>query len=150
MPRLTKLAKLAVKALEDLKGVEIKVLDVMKLTTITDFMIIATGTSSRHVKSLAQAVVDVAKESGERPLGIEGLNEGEWALVDLGSVVVHVMQVQARAHFQLEKLWEMKPAAEREEEAKPKAKKAKPKAKAAAKAKPKKPAAKRPARFKLP
>lgn len=129
MPRLTKLAKIAVGAIEDLKGLDVKVLDVKKLTTITDFMIIATGTSNRHVKSMANAVIEKAKEEGERPLGVEGLDQGEWALVDLGSVVVHVMQVQSRAHFQLEKLWEMKPAAERAEESeKPKPKRARKKA----------------------
>lgn len=132
MPRLTKLAKLAVEALEDLKGIDIKVMDVKKLTTITDWMIVATGTSNRHVKSLAGNVIARSKDAGERPLGVEGLDQGEWALVDLGSVVVHVMQLQARAHFQLEKLWEMKPADERAATAeKPKAKR-KPRKSAAA------------------
>lgn len=103
------LAQLAVDALEDVKGQEIKVIDVMKLTTITDTMIICTGTSSRHVKSLADSVIQKAKENGHRPNGIEGLEQGEWALVDLGGVVVHVMQVQARAFYQLEKLWDVQP-----------------------------------------
>lgn len=103
--KLTKLGKVAVHALEDLKGQDIKVLDVRKLTTVTDTMIVCTGTSNRHVKSLAQNVVEDAKKAGFRPLGIEGQEAGEWVLVDLGDVVVHVMQLQPRAFYQLEKLW---------------------------------------------
>lgn len=104
MPRLTKLASLAVKALEDLKALEITVIDVSRHTTVTDWWIICTGTSNRHVKSLAENVVLKAKEAGERPRSIQGLEKSEWVLVDLGSVVVHVLQLQARAHYQLEKL----------------------------------------------
>lgn len=100
------LGALAVAALEDLKAVDIRVLDVSKLTTITDIMVIATGTSNRHAASLAHSVIDKAKESGHRPVGVEGLNEGEWVLVNLGGVIVHVMQAQARAFYQLEKLWD--------------------------------------------
>lgn len=100
------LGALAVTALEDLKAVDIRVLDVSKLTTITDIMVIATGTSNRHAASLAHSVIDKAKESGHRPVGVEGLNEGEWVLVNLGGVIVHVMQAQARAFYQLEKLWD--------------------------------------------
>jgi ribosome-associated protein len=100
------LGALAVAALEDLKAVDIRVLDVSKLTTITDIMVIATGTSNRHAASLAHSVIDKAKENGHRPVGIEGLNEGEWVLVNLGGVIVHVMQAQARAFYQLEKLWD--------------------------------------------
>lgn len=104
-PKQSRLATIAVHALEDLKGQDIKVLDVQKLTTVTDTMIMCTGTSNRHVKSLAQNVWRDAKEAGFQPLGIEGEDAGEWVLVDLGGVVVHVMQAQARAHYQLEKLW---------------------------------------------
>ena len=102
------LTKLAVAAIEDLKGQDIKVLDVRNLTTITDAMVICTGTSSRHVKSIADAVAQRCKEKGLRPRGVEGLEQGEWVLVDLGSIVVHVMQLQARVFYQLEKLWDIK------------------------------------------
>lgn len=100
------LAELAIAALDDLKGVDIKRLDVRGLTTITDVMVIATGTSNRHASSLAHSVIDKAKQAGTRPIGVEGLNEGEWVLVNLGGVIVHVMQAQARAFYQLEKLWD--------------------------------------------
>lgn len=151
MQKPTKLVQLAKHALEDLKGSDIKLLDVAHLTTVTDWMIICTGTSTRHVKSLADNVADTAREAGFRPLGIEGGESSEWVLVDLGSLVVHVMQAQARVHYQLEKLWDIAPP-EPVEEPKPKKvpkpKAAKPKASkkpAAKKAAAKKPAAKKPA-----
>jgi ribosome-associated protein len=74
-------------------------------------MVIATGRSERHVKSLAQSVITSAKEAGHPPRGSEGQLGGEWVLVDLGDVVVHVMQAQARAFYQLEKLWDVPPMA---------------------------------------
>lgn len=122
MPRNTKplspLAKLAITAIEDLKGQDVTILDVQPLTTVTDTMIVCTGTSTRHAKSLAQSVVEKAKEAGHRPLGVEGMDQGDWVLVDLGGVVVHAMQAQARAFYQLEKLWAL--AEPVEAEAKPK------------------------------
>lgn len=102
-----KLTDLVVEALDDLKGQQIKVLDVHGLTTITDRMIVASGRSDRQVKALANSVVEKAKAAGVSPRGVEGDREGEWILVDLGDVVVHVMQPQARAFYQLEKLWNM-------------------------------------------
>jgi len=83
---------------------DIQVIDVSAVTTITDRMIIASGRSSRQVKSLADKVVAVAKEQGVQPLGVEGEN-GEWVLVDLGYVIAHLMHPTTRAYYQLEKLW---------------------------------------------
>ncbi len=95
-------------ALEDLKGQDLRVLDVEPLTTITSRMVICTGTSARHVKALADNVIMEAKHAGHQPLGVEGQEGGEWILVDLGDVVVHVMNAQARAFYQLEKLWDLR------------------------------------------
>lgn len=92
--------------LDDVKAEDIKVIDVHKKTDITDYMVIATGKSQRHVKSLAEHVVEEVKKHDFRPLGMEGQDSGEWVLVDLGDVVVHIMQAQTRAFYQLEKLWE--------------------------------------------
>lgn len=101
------LLKLALDALHDLKAVNVKVLDVADRTTITDHMVIASGTSDRHVKAMADAVDIAAREAGHPALGKEGLREGEWALVDLGGVIVHLMQPRARDFYNLEKLWSM-------------------------------------------
>ena len=99
------LLALVIDALEDLKGVDIKVLDVTDMTSITDRMVVVGGTSTRHVKSLADHVVLKAKQAGNPPLGIEGEQGGEWVLIDLGDVVVHVMLPPVRAFYALEKLW---------------------------------------------
>lgn len=101
------LADLVVDALEDLKGLDIHVLDVRGRCNFADFMVFASGTSDRHLKALAASVTDKAKAAGVRPMGIEGddVASTEWVLVDLVDVVVHIMLPQARDHYQLEKLW---------------------------------------------
>lgn len=99
------LVKLAIAALEDIKAQDITTIDVRDKTSITDYMVIASGTSSRHVKSLVDNVLEKVKEQGVRPLGSEGLDTGEWALLDLGDIVVHVMLPTARQFYDLERLW---------------------------------------------
>lgn len=101
------LVALAEATLDDLKAGDVRVLDVRRLTTITDFMIIASGTSDRHVKSMADRLVERAKQAGHPPLGIEGHEHGEWVLVDLQDVVVHIMQPRVRDFYKLENLWEL-------------------------------------------
>jgi ribosome-associated protein len=92
-------------ALDDLKALEPVTLDVRELSSVTDYLLVASGTSSRHVKSLAENVLMKAKASGVRPLGVEGERIGEWVLVDFGDVVVHVMQPSTRSFYDLERLW---------------------------------------------
>ena len=103
------LKALVVDALDDLKAVNTVTLDVTGLTDVMDYLVIASGTSNRHVKSLADNVCLEAKKQGERALGVEGEDAGEWVLVDLSSVIVHVMLEQTRDLYQLEKLWSAKP-----------------------------------------
>ena len=100
----------AQQALEDLKAVDPVVLDVRELRAVKDWLVVASGTSSRHVKSLADNVMMKAKEQGVRPLGVEGERVGEWVLVDFGDVVVHVMQPAARSFYDLERLWSVQAA----------------------------------------
>ncbi|TDR54920.1 ribosome-associated protein [Halomonas ventosae] len=99
------LKTLVIDALEDLKAQDIAVLDVSRLTSVTDLMVVASGTSSRHVAALADNVVQAAKEQGIPPLGIEGENGADWVLVDLGNLVVHVMLPETRQLYDLERLW---------------------------------------------
>lgn len=105
----TELKTLAETSLDDMKAVEVTVIDVADRTTVTDWMIVAGGTSQRHVKSLANEVIIKSKENGVRPVGIEGESEGDWILVDLGDVIVHVMTRETRDFYALEKLWTMEP-----------------------------------------
>lgn len=100
------LQKIAIGALEDLKAIDIVAIDVRALTTITDTMIICTGRSNRHVVSLAQNVVTEAKKHKASFIHMEGEREGEWVIVDLGDVVVHIMQAATREFYSLEDLWE--------------------------------------------
>lgn len=97
--------KNVVDALDEVKGVDIRVLDVREKSSFADLMVIATGTSDRHVKALAGKVQEKCREAGERPIGVEGEREGQWVLIDLADVVVHVMTAQTRDFYNLEKLW---------------------------------------------
>lgn len=92
-------------ALEDIKGFDITVLDVQKLTSMTTYMIVASANSSRQAKSLADNVREKLKELGVEIRGIEGEKEGEWVLVDLGDIIVHIMLPATRAYYNLEQLW---------------------------------------------
>ncbi|MGL4455578.1 MAG: ribosome silencing factor [Plesiomonas sp.] len=91
--------------IDDLKGQQITALNVQGKSSITDYMVICTGTSNRHVISVAEYVAKEAKLAGVEPMGIEGTQTGDWVIVDLGDVIVHVMQEESRAAYQLERLW---------------------------------------------
>jgi ribosome-associated protein len=99
------LCTLIVDALEDIKAQDIVQLDVRDMTTVTDYMIVASGTSNRHVKALVENVAEKAKEAGHKPIGVEGEEGGEWVLLDLQDALVHVMQPRVREFYNLEKLW---------------------------------------------
>lgn len=92
-------------ALEELKARDVREIDVRGKTSIADLLIIASGTSTRHVKSLADEVVKFVKRAGMLPLGVEGQSEAEWVLVDLGDIIVHVMLPRIREFYGLERLW---------------------------------------------
>ncbi len=100
-----RLLEIVIAALEDIKGVDIRVIDVRGLTSITDRMVIASGTSTRHIKALAENVVLEAKRNGFPALGVEGEDTTGWILVDLSDVVVHIMMPETREFYALEKLW---------------------------------------------
>ncbi len=101
--------KAVVAALEDIKARDITTLNVKKLTSMTDYMVIASGESSRQVKALARNVVDKLKQAGAEIVGMEGEETGEWVLVDLGNVIVHVMHPAVREYYNLEELWTAAP-----------------------------------------
>ena len=100
------LLQVVLNTLDNSKGHDVKVIDVRDKTSITDFMVIASGTSERHVRALADHVVEESKKNEIMPLGVEGETTGEWVLVDLGEIVVHVMKPQIREFYQLEKFWQ--------------------------------------------
>ncbi len=104
-----KLCELIIDSLEDGKARDIVNLDVRDLTTMTDYMVVASGTSNRHVRALANAVADKAREAGHRPIGIEGEEGSEWVLLDLQDALVHVMLPRVREFYNLEKLWSLRP-----------------------------------------
>lgn len=103
------LKDLVVNALDDMKAKDIVCLDVKPLTSMADYMVVASGTSNRHVKSMADHVVETSKKHGILPNGVEGQTGSEWVLVDLGDVIAHVMLPDTRKFYDLEKLWSMSP-----------------------------------------
>jgi len=103
------LTNLVIEALDDIKAQNIVKLDVRDMTTVTDYMVVASGTSSRHVKALADNVAEKAKEAGHAAIGVEGEDGGEWVLLDLQDALVHVMLPKVRAFYNLEKLWSIVP-----------------------------------------
>jgi len=104
------LSELVVDALDDIKGQDIVKLDVRDMTTVTDYMVVASGTSNRHVQALAENVAEKAKAAGHKPIGVEGESGGEWVLLDLQDTLVHVMLPKVREFYNLEKLWSLSPA----------------------------------------
>ena len=104
-----KLINIVLDALEEVKGKDIVTLNVTNLTDVMDTMIVASGNTSRQVKALANSVIEDAKKAGFQPIGVEGVDSGEWVLVDLGDIVIHVMQPTIREFYELEKLWSMRP-----------------------------------------
>jgi ribosome-associated protein len=113
---------MATKAIEDIKGQDILCLNVQKLTQITDYMIIVTGTSTTHLRSMADELSRQIKASGQRVVGEEGREQAEWILVDLGGVVVHIMLARTRALYSLEDLWNFDSTVPAAVERKPRAK----------------------------
>ena len=103
------LTELVVDALDDIKGKDIVILDVGELTDVADTMVVASGTSNRQVKALADNVIERCKKAGFRPIGVEGMDGSEWVLVDYGDVILHVMLPATRDFYELEKLWSIRP-----------------------------------------
>lgn len=114
----TELSEIVVEAVKDMKGQSIRCINVERLTSITDYMVIVTGTSSTHLKALAESASKSVKDAGQEVLGVEGKLASEWVLVDLGVVVLHLMLAPVRALYNLEELWnfETKPAADADSE----------------------------------
>ena len=110
-PEVQTCLKVVHEALLDVKAKEIIAMDVSEISNLSDAMVIASGTSTRHIKALADNVAEEARKAGFRPLGVEGERDAEWILIDLGLVVVHVMLPTARKFYDLESLWRVNPAA---------------------------------------
>ena len=106
------LCDFVIDALEEVKARDIVKLDVRAMTTVTDYMIVASGTSNRHVKALADAVFEKTRDAGHRPAGVEGEEGSEWVLLDLHDALVHVMLPRVREFYNLEKLWSLSPASD--------------------------------------
>lgn len=109
--------EMAVTSLEDMKGIDLVVIDIIGKSSIADAMIVVTGTSQRHVRSLAESVRLDSKAANHPPLGVEGADSSDWVLVDLGDVIVHVMTEEKREFYSLEKLWSVGPNSEEAENA---------------------------------
>lgn len=105
-PTVQQLHQLVLSTLEEFKAVDVKSVDVTGLSPLTDHFVVASGNSTRHVKSMADKLVQAAKAAGIQPLGVEGEREAQWVLVDLNDIIVHLMLPQARAFYNIEKLWE--------------------------------------------
>ncbi len=114
---IRKLQKIVVNALEDIKGKDIEVINTTKLTSLFDRLVIATGDSNRQVKALARNVQDKVREAGAEIISVEGEDTGEWVLVDIGDMVVHIMQPSVRAYYNLEELWQATSAQRRKQQA---------------------------------
>ena len=106
------LRNLVVDALAEVKAQDVVVLDVRDQTTVTDYMVVASGTSNRHVRALADAVAEKTRAAGHRAAGIEGAEGSEWVLLDLQDTLVHVMLPRVREFYNLEKLWSLRPASD--------------------------------------
>lgn len=112
---ISELTDFVTEALDDNKAKDVTVLDVHELTTITDVMIICTGTSTRHVKAIAKNLVEQVKNHAMRPTSIEGENQGEWVLIDLSDIIVHIMLQPVREFYDLERLWSVPIEADNED-----------------------------------
>jgi ribosome-associated protein len=106
------LVKQLAEAAAEMKALDLVALDVHALTSFADAFLIATGTSDRHVRSVADAVLEASEGTGRHPLGVEGYDEGRWVLIDLNEVVVHIFQEEVREYYDLERLWSDAPAIE--------------------------------------
>lgn len=105
-PHFDELRQIVIRALEDFKAIDIQEIDVSEQNPLTDMFVIASGNSSRHVKSMAENLLMRVKAAGFQPLGVEGEQQAEWVLVDLNDIIVHLMQPGTRAFYNLEKLWD--------------------------------------------